>query len=256
VRRIKQATIRNVVLILSFASFASATLAQDNQSKAQSQSQTQSLGDAARQARAARASAPKSATVVDDDNLPESKGGLRGGGKLSPDKQAFCDEVRQRKDPAAEQACAVLAIDMGLEYESMTARYVDVEKSVCAANGSHLPKSDPKNPSLAAQQRELGEISTKFAAMMEAEMKTVSISEAALNALRMEKYREEYAQVTGLRNNGDLEANPEEKQRFLEIEEKYRSREQEKEAVAAQERARGLRYVYDTARLQELCERH
>jgi hypothetical protein len=238
-----------LLLLLSLATFESVAHAQDTQS------QPQSLGDVARQARAAKASAPKSTIVLDDDNLPKSKGDA-GGGKLSPDKQAFCEEVRQRKDPRAEQICAVLAIDMGSEYESMTARYVDLAKNVCAANAGRLPKSDPKDPSLAAQRRELGEISTKFAAMMEAELKTVSSSEAAVNAIRMEKYREEYAQVPDLSNNGDLQANPEEKQRFLEIEEKYKSREQEKEEASAQQRARGLRYVYDTARLQELCDHH
>jgi hypothetical protein len=234
----------NFLLTLFFACFSCVARAQDTQS------QPQSLGDVARQARAAKSSAPKSAIVLDDDNMPKSKGRAGGGGKLSPDKQAFCDELRQRKDPIAEQAWASLAIDMGSEYENMTARYLDLAKSVCAANGGHLPKSDP---SLAAQYRELGEISTKFAAMMQAEMKNVSNSEAALNAMREEKYREEYAQLPDLRNNADLLANPEEKQRFLEIEEKYKSREQEKEEASGQQRARGLRYVYDTARLQEVC---
>jgi hypothetical protein len=238
----------NLLLILSLAAFADVAHAQD------AQSQPQSLGDVARQTRAAKSSAPKSATVVDDDNMPKSEGGAGGGGKLSPDKQAFCDEVRQRKDPAAEQVCAVLGMDMGLEYESMTARYAEAEKNVCPGNGGHLPKSDPKNPSLVAQYRELSEISAKFEAMMDAQMKTVKNSEAALNAIRMEKYREEYAEVPHLRNNADLSA--EEKQRFLEIEEKYKARERESEEASTQQRSRGLRYVYDTARLQELCDHH
>src|SRR5580692_4612548 len=140
----------NFLLIVSLAvSFASIAQAQDTQS------QPQSLGDIARQARAAKASSPKSATVLDDDNLPKSKGGAAGSagvsGKLSGDKQAYCDEVRQRKGPDAEQICAVLAIDMGSEYEDMTARYVELAKNVCGANGGHFPKSDPKDPTLAAQ---------------------------------------------------------------------------------------------------------
>jgi hypothetical protein len=53
-----------------------------------------------------------------------------------------------------------------------------------------------------------------------------------------------------------LMANPEEKKRYFEIEAKYKSREQEKEEALAQERARGLRYLYDTARLQEACGHH
>jgi hypothetical protein len=230
--------------------FASVTHAQD------SQSQPQSLGDVARQARAAKSSAPKSTIVLDDDNLPKSKNGAGGGGKLSSDKQAFCDEVRQRKDPTAEQICAVLAIDMGSEYENMTARGVELTKSLCAANGGRLPTSEPKDPSLAAKCRELTGIGVKLGAIMQAEMKTFRDLEAAGNAVREEKYREEDAQLPDWRNMAALMANAEEKKRFFEIEQKYRSREQEKEEASAKERARGLRYLYDTARLQELCDQH
>jgi hypothetical protein len=75
------------LLDLSFAACASIAHAQDTQS------QPPSLGDVARQARAAKSSAPKSAIALDDDNLPKSKRGA-GGGTLSPDKQAYCDELR------------------------------------------------------------------------------------------------------------------------------------------------------------------
>src|ERR1700722_12949673 len=239
----------NFILIVSFAGIAHA---QDNQSE------PQSLGDVARQARAAKASAPKSATVLDDDNMPKSKGGAGGAAAASKtlpgDKQAYCDEVRQRKGPDAEQICAVLAIDMGSEYEDMTARYVELAKNVCGTNGGHFPKSDPKDPAIAAQARELGQLSAKFSTMMETELKSVKNSDAAFNALRMEKYREEYAAVPALDNNKDL--SNQDKQKFDEIEEKYKSREHEEEKAAAQQRARGLRYVYDTARLQELCGQH
>jgi hypothetical protein len=239
----------NFILIVSFASIAHA---QD------SQSEPQSLGDVARQARAAKASAPKSATVLDDDNLPRSKGGAGGGagggGTLSGDKQAFCDEARQRKDPSAEQICAVLAIDMGSEYESLTARYVELAKNVCGANGGHFPKSDPKDPTLAAQARELGQISAKFTTMMDAELKSVKNSDTALAALRMDKAREEYAAVPALDNNKDLSNT--DKQKFDDIEEKYKSREREQDEAASQQRPCGLRYVYDMARLQELCGHH
>jgi hypothetical protein len=238
-------------LLLCFASDAKTASAQGTQP----QSQPQSLGDVARQARAAKASTPKSATVLDDDNLPKSEGGAGsgagGGGKLSPDKQAFCDQLRQRKDPTAEQVCGVLAIDMGSEYENMTARYVELAKNVCGANGGHFPKNDPKDPTLAAQARELGQLSGKFTTMMDAELKAVKSSDTAQAALRMEKAREEYTAVPALDNNKDL-SNPD-KQKFDEIEEKYKSREQEEEKAASQQRARGLRYVYDMARLQELC---
>jgi hypothetical protein len=245
----------SLFLILVLVSFARSTRGQENES--QPRSQPQSLGDVARQARATKASSPKSATVLDDDNLPKSKGGAGGaaaGSKtLSGDKQAYCDEVRQRKGPD-EQICAVLAIDMGSEYEDMTARYVELAKNVCGANGGHFPKSDPKDPTLAAQARELGQLSAKFTTMMDAELKSVKNSDAAFNALRMEKAREEYAAVPALDNNKDL--SNQDKQKFDEIEEKYKSREQEEEKAAAQQRSRGLRYVYDTARLQELCDHH
>ena len=245
---IRLAPLKLWIVLLFFAAFASITRGQD------SQSQPQSLGDVAREARAAKSSAPKSAVVLDDNNMPKSKGGAASGGKLSPDKQAYCDEVRQRKDPAAEQICAVMAIDMGSEYETMTARYAELAKIVCGANGGHFPKSDPKDPALAAQARELVQISAKFSAMMDAELKNVRNSDADLNALRMEKYREQYAQVPALDNNKDL--SNADKQKFDEIEEKYKSREQEKDDAASQQRSRGLRYVYDMARLQELCHRN
>src|SRR6202162_516461 len=125
----------NFLLVVSCASIAHA---QD------SQSQPQSLGDLARQARAAKSSTPKSAIVLDDDNLHKSQGGA-GGGKLSPDKQAYCDELRQRKNPDAEQSCAALAVDMGPEYEDVFARYIELAKNLCAANGGHLPNSAPKD---------------------------------------------------------------------------------------------------------------
>ena len=245
---IRLAPLKLWLVLLFFAAFASMTSGQD------SQSQPQSLGDVAREARAAKSSTPKSAVVLDDDNMPKSKGGAASGGKLSPDKQAYCDEVRQRKDPAAEQICAVMAIDMGSEYETMTARYAELAKIVCGANGGHFPKSDPKDPAIAAQARELGQLSAKFSTMMETELKSVKNSDAAFNALRVEKAREEYAAVPALDNNKDL--SNQDKQKFDEIEEKYKSREQEEEKAAAQQRSRGLRYVYDTARLQELCDHH
>jgi hypothetical protein len=96
----------------------------------------------------------------------------------------------------------------------------------------------------------------KLSDMMQAQMKTFSDSEAAGNAVREQKYREEDAQLPDWRNMAALMANPEEKNRFFEIEQKYRSREQEKEEASAKERARGLRYLYDTARLHELCGQH
>ena len=237
----------NFLLILSFGSFASATSAQDTQ--------PQSLGDVARQARAAKSSALKSSTVITDDNLPKSN--YQGaGGKLSPDKQAFCDELRQRKDPMAEQGCALLAIDMGQRYEDMTARYMELAKSVCAANHGQFPSSEPKDPALAAQWRELNDLGVKFGSMMKTQVKTFSGSEAAVNAIRQEEYAELAANVPDWRNAAALSANPQEKQRYTEIEEKYKTRIKEKEDASGQERAYGLRYLYDMARLQQPCGQH
>jgi hypothetical protein len=234
----------NFLLILSFAS---ATSAQDNQ--------PQSLGDVARQARAAKSSATKSTAVVTDDNLPKSNY-QSAGGKLSPDKQAFCDELRQRKDPRAEQGCALLAIDMGQEYENMTARYMEIAKSVCAANHGQFPSSESKDPALAAQWRELNDIGVKFGAMMKTQVKTFSGSEAAVNSIRQEEYNELAANVPDWRNAAALSANPQEKQRYTEIDEKYKARIKEKEDASGQERAYGLRYLYDMARLQQPCGQH
>jgi hypothetical protein len=169
----------NFILIVSFATIAHA---QDTQR----QSEPQSLGDVARQARAAKSSTPK-AVVLDDDNLPKSKGGTGAGGKLSPDKQAFCEQVRQRKDPHAEQICAVLAIDMGPEYENMTARAVELTKSLCAANGGRLPSSEPKDPALSAQWHELTAVSEKFGQIMNPETKLLIDAEKGSDIIRQEE---------------------------------------------------------------------
>ncbi len=234
----------NLFLLLTFATTMSA---QDNQSL--------SLGDVARQARAAKTSAPRSTTVVTDDNLPKSKN-QAATGKLSPEKQAFCDELRQRKDPMAEQGCAVLAIDMGPEYEDLIARYVELAKSVCAANHGQMPSTPPADPAIAAQWRELTNVAGRFAEMMKTEMKAFSGSEAVVNAIRQEEFTELAANVPDWNNAAAMSANPQKKQRFLDIQNKYRSRIQEKEDASNQEKARGQRFLYDIARLQQACGQH
>jgi type II secretory pathway pseudopilin PulG len=258
VRRIKQATIRNVVLILSFASFASATLAQNNQSEAQSesQSQSQSLGDVARQARAAKSSAPKSAIVLDDDNMPKSKGGVGGSAKLSPDKQAYCDELRQRKDPDAEQGCAALAVDMGPEYEDVFARYVELAKNLCAANGGRLPSSEPKDPALSAQWHELITVSQKFGEVMNPETKLLIDAEKGSDIIRQEEIREFDKSVPDWRNPSALAANPREKQRYTEITAEYNARIAAHETATMKEKAHGQRFVVDMMRLRDTCTPH
>jgi hypothetical protein len=214
------------------------------------------LGDVAREARAAKSSSPKSTTVVTNADVPSAKSQV-GTGKLSADKQAFCDELRQRKDPAAESSCTVISVDMGSEYEGLTARYFELGKNLCISNkGRNLPSSEPKDPALGAQYRELSGLSAKFMEMMGSEMKTFSDAEGAVNAVRQEEYTEEAAELPDWRNSPALLANPQEKQRFFEIEDKYRSRIQEKEEASHQVKVRGVRFILDDGRMEESCGRH
>ena len=237
----------NFLLIVSFASIAHA---QDTQS------QPQSLGDVARQARAAKSSTPKSAVVLDDDNMPKSKGGAASGGKLSPDKQAYCDELRQRKQPDAEQSCAALATDMGPEYEDVFARYVELAKSVCAANGGRLPSSEPKDPALSAQWHELLTVAGKFTELMKPETKSLIDAEQSTQAIRQEEARELDKSVPDWRNAAVLAANPQEKQRYNEIDAEYKARIAAHENGAVVDKARWQRFVVDTMRLQQTCPPH
>ena len=237
----------NFLLIVSFASIAHA---QDTQS------QPQSLGDAARQARAAKSSAPKSAVVLDDDNMPKSKGGAAGGGKLSRDKQAYCDELRRRKDPNAEQSCAALAVDMGPEYEDVFARYVELAKILCAANGGHLPNSEPKDPTQTAQWHELMSVSQKFSEVMKPEKELLLDAEKGSEIIRQQEYSELDKSVPGWRTPGAFAANPQEKQRYDEITADYNSRIAAHETAALNEKARGQRFIVDMMRLRETCTPH
>jgi hypothetical protein len=218
------------LLIVSFASIAHA---QDGQSP----SQPQSLGDVARQARAAKSSTPKSAVVLDDDNMPKSKNGAANGGKLSADKQAYCDELRQRKQPDAEQSCAALAIDMGPEYEDVFGRYVELAKSVCASNGGRLPTSEPKE-------------------LMKPETKSLIDAEKATEDIRQEETRELDKSVPDWRNAAVLATNPREKQRYNEIDAEYKARIAAHENGAVNEKARWQRFIVDTMRLQQVCNQH
>jgi hypothetical protein len=231
----------SVLLFLSNAAFS-----QDNRP----------LGDVAREAQAMKSSSPKSTKVLTNDDISTRKDQNQAG-KLSQDKQAFCDELRLRKDPAAEQGCTLLTLDMGPEYEALTAREVELSKSLCNSNGgTHLPGSIPKDPALAAQYRELAALSSKFMEMMQTEMKSFSDAEGAVNAVRQEKSREQSRVLPGGRNSATQLASPEEKQRLLEIEDKYKSRIQEKEEAAHQIKLRGLRLLVDSARMENVCGRH
>jgi hypothetical protein len=237
------------LLIVSFASIAHA---QDGQSP----SQPQLLGDVARQARAAKSSTPKSAVVLDDDNMPKSKNGAANGGKLSADKQAYCDELRQRKQPDAEQSCAALAIDMGPEYEDVFGRYVELAKSVCASNGGRLPTSEPKDPALSAQWHELINAGGKFNELMKPETKSLIDAEKATEDIRQEETRELDKSVPDWRNAAVLATNPREKQRYNEIDAEYKARIAAHENGAVNEKARWQRFIVDTMRLQQVCNQH
>jgi hypothetical protein len=242
-----RATALNFLLVLGFASVAHA---QDTQS------QPQSLGDAARQARAAKSSAPKSTVVLDDDNMPKSKGGAAGGGKLSRDKQAYCDELRRRKDPNAEQSCSALAVDMGPEYEDVFARYVELAKTLCAANGGHLPNSEPKDPAQSAQWHELMAVSQKFSEVMKPEKELLLDAEKGSEITRQQEYIELDKSVPGWRTPGAFATNPQEKQRYDEITAEYNARVQAHETAALNEKARGQRFIVDMMRLRETCTPH
>jgi hypothetical protein len=73
-----------------------------------------SVGEVAQEARATQVSSLKCATVFTNDDIARGRSQTEAG-KLSPDKQAFCDELRQRKDPEVEQGYVLMSIDMGSE---------------------------------------------------------------------------------------------------------------------------------------------
>ena len=213
------------------------------------------LGDVARDSREAKSSAPKAAKVVTNDQVPSSTD-QGGSGPLSAEKEAYCEELRRRKDSAAEQGCAALHIDMGSEYEDLMARGITLEKGLCGATGGKgLPNTMPKDPQLAAQTRELSALSTKFLDMMKAQMKAYSDAEAGVMAIRKEEAAE-LATAAPNWERPDDQVSPAEKQRFEEIDKKYKARIQEKEDAAERTRIRGIRFAVDQGRMQHVCDSH
>jgi len=261
-----RAAILTLFLTLSVAPLARTTAAQDTQS--QSQPQSQSPGDAARQARDTKSAAPQSSSVVTDDNLTKSQNqaaasanhatptNQAAASKLSADRQAYCEELRKRKDPSAEQACAALVINMGAEYEALADRFTQLARTVCAANNGLMPSTQPQDPAIASQWRDLVAANAKFSEMMKAEMKTLSDAEAAVKSISEEELREASEKLPDWPDAKAVAHNPQEKQRFHEIQEKYKPRIQGVEQIAAQEKPRVQRYFYDLARTQEICGRH
>jgi hypothetical protein len=213
------------------------------------------LGDIARDARAAKSSAPKSAKVVTDDDVPggRKQAGLAVG-KLTPAKQVFCDQLRARKDTAAEQGCALLGIDMGEQYEDLIARYYELAKGLCGANGGRgLPNYEPKDAAHAAQWRELSALGAKYGVMWEAEKKSTNTASAPYATLQQEYQSEIAKNVPDIRNPDAIAANPAEKERFREIEDKYKPLLEEAEQPIQQERLRMMRYGLDMALMQDVC---
>jgi hypothetical protein len=213
------------------------------------------LGDVARDTRAAKSTAPKAAKVFTNDEVPD-KADQSGKGPLSAEKEAYCEELRRRKDPSAEQNCELLRLDMGSEYEDLTARIFALDKNLCGATGGKgLPTRMPNDPQLAAQTRELSALNEKFLEMMNAQMKVFSNAEIETMAIR----KEEAAELATAAPNWERpteQSTALEKQRFEEIEKKYKPRIQEKDDAAQRIRPRGLRYLVDQARMQNVCNIH
>jgi hypothetical protein len=211
------------------------------------------LGDVARDARAAKSSAPKAAKVVTNDEVPASAS-EGGNGPLSGDKAAYCEELRRRKDTSAEQNCAFLRLDMGSEYEELTARILALDKNLCGARGGKgLPGKTANDPQLAAQSREVSALNEKFQEMMKAQMKAYMDTQIEANAIR----KEEVEELSTAAPNWERPTNqmsPDEKQRFEEIDRKYKARIQEKDDLGKRILARGGRYAVDQDRMALVCD--
>jgi hypothetical protein len=211
------------------------------------------LGDVARDARAAKSSAPKAAKVVTNDEVPASAD-QGASGPLSADKAAYCEKLRLRKDPWAEQNCAALRLDMGSEYEDLTARIFAIDKNLCGARGGKgLPAKMSNDSQLAAQAREVSALNEKFQEMMKAQMKAYMDTQIEANAIRKEEVEElSTAAPNWERPTNQMSAG--EKQRFEEIDRKYKARIQEKDDLGKRILARGERYAVDQDRMALVCD--
>jgi hypothetical protein len=219
--------------------------------------QDKPLGDVARENRAAKSSqAQQVPKVITNDDLPSgSSGSSQSGGKLSPDKQAFCDELKARKDPGADWGCAALALDMGTEYEDTVSRIIVLSNDLCAASHGSIPTSRPVDPSLASKWDELSALGKRYNQMLE-ELKNAQLATDTKGAaIQQEEYREMEA-LPDFRNPEKLKSNPEELQKFLDIEAKYKDRLQAPEAADAGEAQRGRRILLDMTRMGQVCGGH
>ena len=213
------------------------------------------LGDVARDARAAKSSAPKAAKVVTNDEVPASAD-QGASAPLSGDKQAYCEKLRQLKVPLAEQSCAALRLDMGSEYEDLTARIFAIDKTICVATaGKGSAGKMANDPQLVAQAREVSGLHEKFMEMMKAQMKAYSDALVAANEIRKEEV-EELSTAAPNWERPTSQMGPGEQQRFEEIDRKYKPRIQEKEDLAQRILARGRRYAVDKDRMSQVCDSH
>lgn len=197
--------------------------------------QQKSLADAAREARRAKAgsSQPK-AQVITDDELPRD--GESSANSFSADKQAYCDQLKNRGDSTADSVCALLHIDMGKEYEATTARYMDLADEYCNVNHGQLTPDPPPTPGLAAQWNELNGLRTKFEELKKSQSQSLA---ASINsAVQQENAR----QLT-------LQANPTPDAKTLAGPDPKNG----PRAVAEQARFRSLRMYYDSLRMGEVC---
>lgn len=211
----------------------------------------QPLGDVARRARASKPAQAKAAKVTTNDEVPSSDAA---GGNLSAQKQHFCDELRRKKDRAAEVSCALLAIDMGPEYETLTAKAFTLGEQLCQEFGGRLPTNVTCNAPHGEEVCEENNLYVKFSEMLKTEMNALIAAEKELNAVRQERFKELDSSLPGWNKRTGPLTDPEERQRFIDIEEKYKPREEEKEKVIGQMRARGNRFLLDQALLENICE--
>ncbi len=213
------------------------------------------LGDVARDTRAAKSAAPKAVKVVTNDEVPAS-GDQGAGAPLSGDKQAYCEKLRQLKVPSAEQSCTALRLDMGSEYEELTARIFAIDKNICVATaGKGSAGKRANDPQLVAQTREVSGLHEKFQEMMKAQMKAYTDALVAANEIRKEEV-EELSTAAPNWERPTSQMRPGEQQRFEEIDRKYKARIQEKEDLQQRILARGTRYAVDQDRMSQVCDSH
>ena len=193
--------------------------------------QQKSLADAARDARRAKSASQPKAQVITDDELPSE--GESSANSFSADKQAYCDQLKNRGDATADSVCAVLHIDMGKDYEATTARYMALADEYCVVNHGQLTPDPPPTPGLAAQWKELRGLRSKFEELKDAQSQSMQLS--INSAAQQENARQTNAVATDAKTLPSPDAVG------------------GLRAVASQARFRSLRMYYDSLRISEAC---